>query len=127
MDKPEKEWAGRKTIILTRNTVTGGEGEEYTEERYFISSLPLGIEAVACAVRWHWMVESYHWHLDVTFREDRNHTLEKQAAYNLNIIRKLSLNILKLVEIGNKALSMKKERYAIGTNPEKHIERIMNL
>ncbi len=123
----KKEWAGLKTIILTRNTVTGEEGEEYTEERYFISSLPLGIEAVARAVRGHWMVESYHWHLDVTFREDGNHTLEKQAAYNLNIIRKLSLNILKLVETGNKALSIKKKRYAIGTNPEKHIERIMNL
>lgn len=123
----KKEWAGLKTIILTRNTVTGEEGEEYTEERYFISSLPLGIEAVARAVRGHWMVESYHWHLDVTFREDGNHTLEKQAAYNLNIIRKLSLNILKLVETGNKALSIKKKRYAIGTDPEKHIERIMNL
>ena len=123
----KKEWAGLKTIILTRNTVTGEEGEEYTEERYFISSLLLGIEAVARAVRGHWMVESYHWNLDVTFREDGNHTLEKQAAYNLNIIRKLSLNILKLVETGNKALSIKKKRYAIGTNPEKHIERIMNL
>ena len=27
------------------------------------------------------MVESYHWHLDVTFREDGNLTLEKQASY----------------------------------------------
>lgn len=72
-------------------------------------------------------VESYHWHLDVTFREDGNHTLEKQAAYNLNIIRKLSLNILKVIEVGSKALSMKKKRFAIGTNPEKHLEQIMNL
>lgn len=123
----KKEWSGLKTIILTRNTVINPEGEAGTEERYFISSLPLGIGEVARAVRGHWMVESYHWHLDVTFREDGNHTLEKQAAYNLNIMRKLSLNILKLAEIGNKALSMKKKRYAIGTNPEKHLERILNL
>lgn len=73
------------------------------------------------------MVESYHWHLDVTFREDGNHTLEKQASYNLNIMRKLSLNILKLIEVGKKGLSLKKKRYAIGTNPEKHLELIMNL
>lgn len=73
------------------------------------------------------MVESYHWYLDVIFREDGNHTLEKQASYNLNIMRKLSLNILKMIEIGNKALSLKKKRYAIGTNPEKHLEWIMNL
>ena len=73
------------------------------------------------------MVESYDWHLDVTFREDGNHTLEKQAAYNLNIIRKLALNMLKLVEAGKKGLSLKKKRYAIGTNPERYLEEIMNL
>lgn len=123
----KKEWAGLKTIILTRNTVTGTDGKEHTEERYFISSLPLGIEEAARAVRGHWMVESYHWQLDVTFREDGNHTLEKQTAYNLNIIRKLSLNILKLIEVGSKSLSLKKKRYTIGTNPEKHLERIINL
>lgn len=96
-------------VILTRNTVTGKEGGASTEERYFISSLSAGIEEAARAVRGHWMVESYHWHLDVTFREDGNHTIEKQAAYNLNIMRKLSLNILKLIEVGSKSLSLKKE------------------
>lgn len=127
MAESKKEWAGLKIIILTRNTVIGAEGEESIEERYFISSLPLGIEEIARAVRGHWMVESYHWHLDVTFREDGNHTIEKQAAYNLNIMRKLSLNILKIIEVGSKGLSLKKKRYAIGTNPEKHLEQIMNL
>ena len=122
-----KEWAGLKTIIMTRNTITGEEDVKKIEERYFISSLPEGIEDAARAVRGHWMVESYHWHLDVTFREDGNHTIEKQAAYNLNIIRKLSLNILKLIEVGSKPLSLKKKRYAIGTNPEKHLEQIINL
>ncbi len=122
-----KDWAGLKTILLTRNTMTGPDGGTHTEERYFISSLPLGIDEAARAVRGHWMVESYHWHLDVTFHEDGNHTLEKQASYNLNIIRKLSLNILKLVEVGGRPLSLKKKRYAIGTNPEKHLEQIMNL
>ena len=122
----KRQW-DLKTIILTRNTIIGAEGKESREERYFISRLPLGIEKIACTVRGHWMVESYHWHLDVTFWEDGNHTLETQAAYNLNIMRKLSLNILKLIEIKNKALSLKKRRYAIGTNPEKHLEQIINL
>lgn len=123
----KKEWKGLKTIILSRNTISGREGEKKIEERYFISSLPLGIEEIARAVRGHWMVESYHWHLDVTFREDGNHTLEKQASYNLNIVRKLALNVLKLIEVGSKALSLKKKRYAIGTNPEKHLKLIMEL
>ena len=59
-----------------------------TETRYFISSLPVGVKEIARAIRGHWMVESYHWHLDVTFREDDNRTVDKQAAYNLNVLRK---------------------------------------
>ncbi len=50
------------------------------------------VEEATRAVRGHWMAEGYHWHLDVTFRKDGNHMAEKQAAYNLNIMRKLSLN-----------------------------------
>lgn len=123
----KSDWAGLRSIILTRNTVIGLEGKSAIEERYFISSLPEDIEEAARAVRGHWMVESYHWHLDVTFREDGNHTLEKQASYNLNIMRKLSLNILKMIEVGSKKFSLKKKRYAIGTNPEKHLKEIMNL
>ena len=123
----KKAWPGLKSILLTRNTIKGADGKEQIEERYFISSLSTEIEDAARAVRGHWKVESYHWHLDVTFREDGNHTLEKQASYNLNIMRKLSISILKMIEVGNKPLSMKKKRYAIGTNPEKHLEQIINL
>lgn len=123
----KKEWAGIKSIIMTRNTIAGSDGSTKVEERYFISSLPTNIEEAERAVRGHWMVESYHWHLDVTFREDGNHTLEKQASYNLNIIRKLALNMLKILEVGSRPLSMKKKRYVIGTNPEKHLEKIMSL
>lgn len=107
--------------------MTEEDGKEQKEGRYFISSLPLGIEEIARTMRGHWMVESYHWHLDVTFREDGKHTLEKQATYNLNIIRKLCLNILKLAEVGNNALSLKKKWFAIGTDPEKQLEKIMEL
>jgi len=121
-----KDWAGLKSIAMTRNTILK-DGEETSQIRYFISSLPLDTAEIARAIRGHWMVESYHWHLDVTFREDDNRTLEKQAAYNLNIIRKLALNTLKLFEMGGKPLSLKKKRFAIGTNPVKHLERILSL
>lgn len=125
--KRKKEWFGMKTIAMTRNTIQVPGQEERIEERYYISSLNEDADEIARAIRGHWQVESYHWHLDVTFREDGNHTLEKQAAYNLNIIRKLSLHILKVFEVSDKPLSLKKKRFAIGTNPEKHIKRIMDL
>ncbi|WP_369713116.1 hypothetical protein AB8B23_01495 [Leptotrichia sp. HSP-342] len=47
-----------------------------------------------CKRRGHWAIESYHWILDVTFREDANKTLNKNAARNLNILRKLAISIL---------------------------------
>jgi predicted transposase YbfD/YdcC len=53
------------------------------------------VEEAARAIRSHWMVESYHRHLDVTFREDANYTLEKAAAYNLNIMKETAINTLR--------------------------------
>jgi hypothetical protein len=73
------------------------------------------------------MVESYHWHLDVTFREDENRTLDKQSAFNLNILRKLALTALKIIDVSKKPLSLRKKRFAIGANPEKHLESILSL
>jgi len=122
----KKEWAGLKTIAMTRNTIIK-DGKETSETRYFISSLPVDAKEVARAIRGHWMVESYHYHLDVTFREDENQTLEKQAAFNQNILRKLALNILKIFDTGKKKISIRLKRFTIGTNPEKHLESILNL
>ena len=74
------------------------EGKKTKEYRYFISSLKTDIETVSQAIRGHWSIESMHWHLDITFREDADTTLDKQAAQNHNIIRKWSLSILKKTE-----------------------------
>jgi len=121
-----KNWSGLKSIAMTRNTIIK-DGVETSQTRYFISSLPLNAKEIARAIRGHWMVESHHWHLDVTFREDDNRTLDKQAAYNLNILRKLALSVLKIIHIGKKPLSLKKKRFAIGTNPVRHLEYILSL
>jgi len=121
-----KQWRGLKSIVMTRNTVIK-DGKETSETRYFISSLALKAQDAARAIRRHWMVESYHWHLDVTFREDKNRTLEKQAAFNLGIMRRLALNVLKIVDLGKKPLSVRMKRFSIGTNPEKHLTAILCL
>ena len=122
----KNDWAGLKSIAMTKNTITKN-GETATETRYFISSLPLDVEETARAVRGHWMVESYHWHMDVTFREDANHTIDKDAAYNLNIVRKISLNILKLLDVGRKNVSLKGRRFMISLNVEKYLDMLMGV
>ena len=102
-------------------------GAATTEARYFISSLETNAEEIARAIRGHWMVESYHWHLDVTFREDADHTLNKQVAYNLNIMRKLALNLLKLLDVGCNRVSLAKKRFMICCNPQKYFSHILQI
>jgi predicted transposase YbfD/YdcC len=121
-----KDWAGLRSIAMTKNTITK-KGRTSVEIRYFISNLPLRIKEIARAIRKHWMVESYHWHLDVTFREDANLTKDKHIAYNLNIMRKLSINILKLLDVGKKRISLNKKRFTICCNPLKYFRQILEL
>lgn len=61
-----------------------------------------------------------HWHLDVTFREDANMTIEKRAAENMSIIRKMALNILKMLDIW-------KKRFTISCRFEEYVEQLLGL
>ena len=96
----KKEWAGMKSIGMEEKTIKR-EGKEKKEYRYYISSLKEDEKLFSRAVRGHWSVESMHWYLDVTFKEDANTTLDKQAAENLNIIRKwcISESVRNLVSL----------------------------
>ena len=122
----KKDWSGLKSIGMTKNTIIQND-KTTTQVRYFISSLPLDVKEMARAIRKHWMIESYHWHLDVTFREDVNKTIDKAAAYNLNIIKKIAINTLKLLDVGLKNVSLKAKRYMISINVEKHLEKLLAL
>lgn len=108
-----------------KKIIEKGNYKKSEENRYFISSLKEDIELVSRAVRGHWSIESMHWHLDVTFREDANTTIDKMAAQNLNIIRKWSLSILKTANVSRHKLSMRKKRYVIGLRPIKHLEEVL--
>ena len=121
-------WRGLKSIVKTRNTITKADGAMVVQDRYFISSLKLDVVEAACAIRGHWMVESMHWHLDVTFREDQDHTLDKVVAFNLNILRKLVLNLLKLLNMNQTGvISLRKRRYIICCSPMKYLEQILTV
>ena len=127
--KADERWAGLRSAGMARNTIDDGVNVA-VEERYFISSLPAktgeDTGLFARSVRGHWAIESMHWHLDVTFREDRNQTRERTSAENLNIMRKWSLSILKLLDLGKKH-SLKKKRFALGCNFGRHVDKLMAL
>ena len=121
------KWKGLKSIGVEQKTITRQDGTVSVENRYFISSLPCDIALFSQAIRKHWSVEVMHWHLDVTFREDANLTIDKLSAQNMNIIRKFCLSILKIVEIFKPKLSMKKKRFVIAQDAEKFLDVIMNV
>lgn len=121
----KSRWKGIKSIGMICKT-TEQAGGQIIERRYYISSLPLDVELFARTVREHWSVEIMHWHLDVTFKEDANATLDKTAAQNLNIINKWCLSILKLFDVGKK-MSLRKKRYCISMNARKYLEQILAL
>lgn len=120
-----QKWKGLKSIGMVVKTIEK-KGQIKKEKRYYISSLPLDVESMAKAVRGHWAIESMHWQLDVTFREDSNTTLDKNAALNLNILRKMCLPLLKRLDIGMRA-SLKGKRFAFCSDPVKYIEQFMQM
>ena len=128
----KENWAKLASIGMVVNTYEDiGSGEKKIEHRYYISNLEPNIKEFAGAVRDHWSVESMHWHLDVTFKEDANRTLDTNAAENLNIVRKWCLPLLKMADLeadaGMKNLSMKKKRFLANCDPNKYIPLILRL
>ena len=89
------KWAGLRSVGLVEAIRDIG-GKRTVERRYYLSSLPLGAETFARAVRGHWGVENkLHWVLDVCFREDQSRARAGYAAENLATLRRLALNLLK--------------------------------
>lgn len=71
-------------------------GKETTEIRYYISSLRLGVQQFARAVRAHWGIENgCHWVLDVTYREDDSRIRQRAIRENFAWLNRFTLSLLK--------------------------------
>ena len=108
----------RKTIEnLNTNKIT-------TEIRYYINSI-YDIDLFAKTVRKEWCIENnLHWHLDYTLKEDYSTIIDKKVAFNLNIIRKSILSILKVIDVGKK-YSLKNKIHYINDNFESFFPKII--
>jgi predicted transposase YbfD/YdcC len=121
------KWAGLKAIGVEVKTTEkmGDKTAPICEERYFISSID-NIDDFARAVRGHWGVENkLHWHLDYTFRDDKNTTMKNNGAEGLQLFKKIALSLLKIAQvIYPPRTSLKKIRYRLSLDYENEIERI---
>ena len=121
-----KSWKGIKSFGVVKKTITKGKNTS-TEFRYYISSLYNDIKTFSDAVRQHWSVENkLHWHLDFTFKQDDNSTMDKNALFNLQILKKLALAFLNDVKrIYNRSLRL--IRFRLSLSYETEILRFFNI
>ncbi|MFA0523260.1 ISAs1 family transposase, partial [Vibrio sp. 10N.222.52.C3] len=78
-----------------------------------ISSLTLNAQQALDAIRNHWQVESMHWMLDVTFREDESRIRRGTGALAFNVLRKIALSLFKQDTSKNISMVRKKKIAAL--------------
>lgn len=93
---PFEAWAGIKSVVMVESLRQTDSGVT-SEKRYLISSLAPDSVSLAEAIRCHWQIENrLHWCLDVTFHEDASRVRKDNAPENLNIVKKIAMNLLRL-------------------------------
>jgi len=110
--------------LLTRDSEENGKKQE--QKRYYITNIAGGVKEFVRAVRGHWAIESYHWILNVTFREDASRTLNKNVARNLNILRKLAISILEELPF-RKKFSRRIKRYIISLDVRRYLKLFFDI
>jgi predicted transposase YbfD/YdcC len=91
----KKDWPWVKAIGFSVRVSRHADGRETDEVRYYILSRYLSGKRFGEAVRGHWGIESMHWVLDVTFREDDSRTRERTLGNNLSWLRRFAVTLLK--------------------------------
>lgn len=111
----KEQWPGMKSCLLIESKRTQ-EGQESTENRFYISSLEANAELHNKIVRSHWAVEnSLHWVMDMVFREDESRIRSGFGAENMSLIKHVALNKLQSVKSNyGKTISLKGLRKKAG-------------
>ncbi len=109
---------------MVKNNRTN-KGKLSCEVHYYITSLKPDPKKIASVIRTHWGIEnSVHWVLDVIFKEDSSQIATGNAAENLSILRRLSLNLLRLDP--DKKTSLRAKRKKSGWN-DSYLSKILGF
>lgn len=122
----KSEWKNINAIGLVHKIIEKVDNTKVEEKRYYICSIS-EIQELARCTRGHWGVENkLHWQLDYTFRDDKNTTVEKNSAKNIQILKKVALSLLNIAKPAYKT-SLKNMRKRLGWNFEIEIENLFKL
>ena len=104
------EWEKIQSIGIIETTFIEN-GKTVCFKRYYICSMIISAKELIRYTRSEWSVESMHWLLDVIYREDSCRLRDDNAQKNLNIVRKVALNIVRT--------------YKLNVNSKQNISQIM--
>lgn len=123
----KRKWKGLMSFGMVHKKLERADGRKEEEYRYYICSIKEDVEEFERAARGHWGVEvRLHWHLDFTFCDDKNTSMGKTSAKNLQIMKKIALAVLGLVKESYK-ISMKRIRYELSLDYENEIEKMLSM
>ena len=102
-------WKGLKSLICIKSTRCE-KGKTSTEKRYYISSISTTAERIGEIIRLHWGIENkLHWHLDVTFNEDKSRIYSGNGAENFSLLKRCVLNLIKKDTTEKASVSLKRK------------------
>ena len=109
------DWEGLQSLICIRST-RHEKGKTTIEKRYYISSLRTTAQRIGEVIRLHWGIENkLHWHLDVTFNEDKSKIRAGHGAENFSLLKRCVLNLIKADTTETGSITTK--RRIAGWNP----------
>lgn len=119
-EQVKAQWPGLASVVRVERLrlITSGQNTSKSQRSvwFYLSSLPPDEELLAHTIRSHWKVENQaHWVLDVVFGEDRCRTRKDHAPYNLALLRRICLNLLRQNQGKN---SLKATRKAVTWNTD---------
>lgn len=103
----------------------GKENKKTIENSNYIGSVT-SVMDFSRAARSHWAVESMHWILDVTFKDDANRTRVGMAPQNMAVLKRIAFNTVKSDTAKYLKQSMKGKRFIALMNPE-YRDLLLNL
>jgi predicted transposase YbfD/YdcC len=106
------------------------KGVVTTEIRYYMTTLT-DVTAFAHSVRGHLGIENkLHWMLDVAFREDYARNRKDHSAANLAILRKITLNLIRLEPMEKyrtRKFSLNRKQLYASYEPDFLLKILLNL
>jgi len=122
------EWEGLKAFVCVETICTHTVTEKVTSDtRYFISSIT-DVKLAAELIRGEWSVENrLHWLLDTVMAEDDDLTVDRNAARNLSMMRKMCLSLYKLLNSTMNYGSVRGTRKRFGWNFDESLALVLTM